>query len=170
MYAIKTNNLTKKYADVTVVDSLDLEIQKGEFLRRGLTGRSLGPLVLAVLYFIHRQKSGITTLTVNEVCVGIISLSVLGFIASGMNVVYQLEQLPLMVAVTIHGMVLYISYFVTYLVNGWLPRGLIPITLFTVFFVCGYIAIWVIIYCITKKRTAQLNKILRLKQNTIRNK
>ena len=91
-----------------------------EFIRRGLAACGFGPIVLAVLYLILHQQGIILMLTVNEVCIGIFTLTLLAFIAGGMNVVYQIERLPLMVAILIHGAVLYISYLATYLFNNWL--------------------------------------------------
>lgn len=138
-----------------------------EFCRRGLIAGSFGPLVLAVLYLILQHKGILQTLTVNEVCLGIVSLWVLAFVAGGMNVLYQMERLPLMVAILIHGSVLYISYLVTYLVNGWLTQGVKPILVFTVIFLFGYIGVWAIIFFITKKRTERVNEILKQKQKKI---
>lgn len=138
-----------------------------EFCRRGLIAGSFGPLVLAVLYLILQHKGILQTLTVNEVCLGIFSLWALAFLAGGMNVLYQMERLPLMVAILIHGSVLYISYLVTYLVNGWLTQGVKPILVFTVIFLFGYIGVWTIIFFITKKRTERVNEILKQKQKKI---
>ena len=91
-----------------------------EFCRRGIAACGLGPIVLAVLYLILQYNGVVETLTVNEVCIGILSLSALAFVAGGMNVVYQIERLPLMVAISIHGGVLYVSYLATYLLIEWL--------------------------------------------------
>ena len=125
-----------------------------------------GPIVLAILYLILQHKADIETLTVNQVCIGIFSLSALAFIAGGMNVIYQIERLPLMVAILIHGGVLYISYLVTYLLNDWLEWGAIPILGFSGIFIFGYLMIWAIIYCIIRKRTERLNEILKKKQES----
>lgn len=57
----------------------------------------------------------------------------------GMNVVYQMERLPLMVAILIHGGVLYIGYLSTYLLNNWLEWGKTPIFVFSCIFVFGYL-------------------------------
>ena len=138
-------------------------IVKG-FCRRGITACGLGPLVLAVLYLILQYNGVVEILTVNEVCVGIISLSALAFVAGGMNVVYQIERLPLMVAILIHGGVLYVSYLVTYLLNNWLESGITPVLIFTGIFVVGYLLIWAVIYSITKRNTDRINEILKLKQ------
>ena len=137
-----------------------------DFLRRGLITCWFGPIVLAVLYLILQQSAAIVTLTVNQVCTGIFSLTALAFLAGGMNAIYQIEQLPLMVAILIHGTVLYIGYLVTYLVNEWLEWGAAPILVFTGIFVLGYLVIWAIIYSIIKKRTAKLNDMLKKKQHS----
>ena len=135
-----------------------------EFIRRGLIASSFGPIVLAILYLILQNQAAVETLTVKEVCLGIFSLSALAFIAGGMNVIYQIERIPLMVAILIQGVVLYISYLGTYLLNDWLEWGAIPILVFSGIFVVGYVVIWVIIYSIIKKRTERLNMILKQKQ------
>ena len=138
-----------------------------EFLRRGLVASGIGPIVLAVVYLILQASAKVYTLTVNDVSVGIFSLFTLAFIAGGMNAIYQIERLPLMAAVLIHGIVLYIGYLVTYLVNDWLDFGIIPIIVFSVIFVLGYIVIWSIIYSIIRKNTAKINRILKKKQGNM---
>ena len=135
-----------------------------EFLRRGLTACGLGPIVLAVIYFVLQQFSAVQTLTVNQVCIGIFSLAALAFIAGGMNVLYKIEQIPLMVAISIHCCVLYVAYLLTYLVNGWLELGILPIMVFTAIFIVGFLAIWAVIYSIIKKDTAKINESLKKKQ------
>lgn len=135
-----------------------------DFVHRGMVAGGIGPLVLAVLYLILQRQANVETLTVNEVCIGILSLTALAFVAGGMNAIYQQERLPLMVAILIHGGVLYLGYLATYLLNGWLQEGLLPILVFTGVFVVGYLMIWAVIYCIIRSRTARLNKMLRKKQ------
>lgn len=132
-----------------------------DFIRRGLAACGFGPIVLAVLYLILQQQGIVENLTVNEVCIGIFSLFALAFIAGGMNFIYQIEQLPLMVAILIHGGILYISYLGTYLLNGWLEWGGIPILVFTGIFVVGYLVIWAVIYSIIKKNTDRINEVLK---------
>lgn len=132
-----------------------------EFFCRGIAACGLGPVVLAVLYLILQRNGAVETLSVNEVCVGIFSLSALAFVAGGMNVVYQIEQLPLMAAISIHGVVLYVSYLLTYLVNDWLDRGTAPILVFTGIFVVGYLLIWAVIYSIIKRNTDKINEAMR---------
>ena len=138
-----------------------------EFLRRGLVACGLGPLVLAILYLILHRTAGLETLTVQQVCLGIFSLSALAFLAGGMNILYQIERLPLMVAILIHGVVLYASYLITYLLNDWLEWGFTPLLVFTGIFLFGYLAIWVVIYTVTKRNTEKLNRKLRQQQKTL---
>lgn len=136
-----------------------------EFLRRGVAACGLGPIVLAVLYLILQHNGTVDALTVNEVCMGIFSLSALAFIAGGMNVIYQIERMPLMVAILIHGAVLYIGYLGTYLLNGWLELGITPILVFSGIFAAGYLVIWAIIYSIFKKNTDRINALLKKQQS-----
>lgn len=135
-----------------------------EFLRRGLVACGFGPLVLAICYLILQHQADVVTLSVNQVCLGIFSLSALAFFVGGMNAIYQIERLPLMVAVFIHGTVLYVGYLGTYLLNGWLEWGGIPILVFSGIFVFGYLAIWAVIYSIIKRNTEKINAILQQKQ------
>ena len=138
-----------------------------DFLRRGAVASGIGPIVLAIIYLILRYAADVESLTVNQVCIGIFSLTALAFIAGGMNVLYQIERLPLMIAILIHGSVLYVSYLATYLINDWLDLGAIPIIVFSAIFVVGYIVIWAIIYSIIKRNTARLNEMLQKKQQSV---
>ena len=135
-----------------------------EFLRRGITACGLGPTVLAILYLILHKTVGIETLSVEQVCIGIFSTLILAFIAGSINAIYRIERLPLMAAITIHGVILYFGYLGTYLVNNWLEWNRVSIFVFTGIFVAGYLTIWVIIYSVIKKRTARINEILTKKR------
>lgn len=135
-----------------------------EFLRRGLVACGFGPVVLAFVYIVLNKYAAVEMLTVNEVATGIFSLTALAFIAGGMNAVYQIERLPLMIAILIHGVVLYGSYLTTFLVNDWLESGMIPILIFTAVFIVGYLVIWAVIYTVIRKRTQKINAILKAKK------
>lgn len=137
-----------------------------EFLRRGAIASGIGPIVLAIIYMILHQVAEVETLTVNQVCIGIFSLTALAFIAGGMNALYQIDHLPLMPAILIHGSGLYLSYLGTYLLNDWLDFGIIPIIVFSAIFVVGYIVIWAIIYSIIKRNTEKLNRMLNQKRQS----
>ena len=136
-----------------------------EFLRRGIAAWGLGPVILAVVYLVLQHQGLVQTLTVSEVCLGILSLSVLAFIVGGMNIIYQIEQLPLMVAILIHGGILYICYLATYLLNGWLEHGVSQILVFSGFFALGYLIIWAVIYSVTRHNTGKINTVLKKQQH-----
>lgn len=138
-----------------------------DFLFRGMVACGLGPLALAVIYLILQKNGVVSTLTVNEVTTGILSIAVLAFIAGGLNALYQIERLPLFSAILIHGVVLYLTYLVTYLLNGWFQKGAAPVLIFTGIFIVGYIIIWIMIYFVTRKRAAKLNVILEQRQKSV---
>ena len=139
------------------------------FMRRGCAACGFGPLVLAVLYLILQEQGILEHLTVNQVCLGIFSITALAFIAGGMNAIYQIERLPLMVAILIHGCVLYVTYLATYLLNGWLNRSATPILVFSGIFVIGYLIIWAIIYSTIKNKTDHINAMLKKQQQSAGN-
>lgn len=135
-----------------------------DFFRRGLVACGFGPMVLAFVYIVLNKHATVESLNVNEVVKGIFSMTALAFIAGGMNAIYQIERLPLMSAVLIHGGVLYGSYLTTFLVNDWLESGMIPILIFTAVFIVGYLVIWAVIYTVIRKRTQKINAILKAKK------
>ena len=137
------------------------------FLKRGMIACGIGPIVLAIVYIILEQTGEINALTIKQVCIGIFSLSILAFVAGGLNAIYQIEKIPFMLAVLIHGIVLYIFYLATYLVNNWIQFSVIPIVVFSIIFVLGYITIWGITYCIIKKSTSDINEKLRKKNQNV---
>ena len=132
-----------------------------DFLLRGLISAAGGPLVLAVIYGILSATGAVETITTNEVCLSIITITLLAFTAAGMTAIYQMEQLPLPTMILLHGGALYIAYILTYLINGWLQNSLIPILIFTGIFAAGYALIWLIIYAIERNKTEKLNKLLK---------
>ena len=133
------------------------------FVLRGLVAAGGGPLVLAIIYGVLGETGAISSLTPREVSVGILSVLLLAFIVAGMNAIYQVEQLPLMMAILLHGIALYATYILIYLFNGWLQEQLIPILTFTVVFVVGYAIIWLIIFLSSHIRTRRINALLRSK-------
>ena len=132
-----------------------------EFLKRGLLAAGGGPVVLAIIYGIVGATGQVSTLSPGEVCLGILSITVMAFIAAGITAVYQMEQLPLGWAVLLHGAVLYLDYLLIYLLNGWLPREKPGFWIFTGVFTGGYAMIWIIIYFSTKAKTEKINQALQ---------
>ena len=132
-----------------------------EFLFRGLLCASGGPIVLAIIYGILGASSAVASFSPREVCMGILTITLLAFIAAGMTAIYQMEQLPLPTMILLHGGALYIAYLLTYLLNGWLLNQLVPILIFTGIFIACYAIIWLIIYCIERAKAEKLNKLLK---------
>ncbi len=134
-----------------------------EFLLRGLTCAAGGPVVLAIIYGILGATGAAESLSPREVCMGILSITLLAFIVAGMTAIYQMEQLPLPTMILLHGGVLYIAYILTYLLNGWLLNQLKPVLVFTGIFIGGYGAIWTVIYAVTNAKAKKINEKLKEK-------
>lgn len=135
-----------------------------EFFLRGLIAGGFGPIVLAVVYLILNHAVGVETLSVGQLCVGILSLYALAFIVGGLNVLYRIERLPLTFAILIHGGVLYVCYLITYLLNGWIENGVMPIIVFSLIFIIGFVSIWAVIFLVTKVNTKKVNEALKQKR------
>ena len=132
-----------------------------DFVLRGLICAAGGPLVLAIIYGILGATGTVAALTPYEVCLGIISISLLAFLAAGCTTLYQIEQLSVFFAALIHGAVLYITYIVIYLINGWLLQQLDAILIFTGIFIGGYALVWLVIWLVTKQAAKKLNEKLK---------
>lgn len=131
-----------------------------DFCKRGMTAAWGGPVIVAIICGVLGMTGAVESLSVKEVCMAILSSTLMAFIAAGIPVVYQVEQLPLPMAILIHCGVLYLDYILVYLMNGWLPNQLGPIAVFTLIFVAGYAVIWLIIYQFIKKDIKKLNSKL----------
>lgn len=129
-----------------------------EFLKRGLVAAAGGPVVLAIVYGILGAAGVVHSLCPAEVTRGILSVTVMAFIAAGITVVYTVEQLPLLSAILLHAGVLYADYLLMYLLNSWIPRNATGIGIFTAIFAVGYTLIWLCIYAVTKANTNRLNQ------------
>ena len=132
-----------------------------EFLFRGLISAAGGPVVLAIIYGILGATGAAESLSPREVCMSILSITLLAFLVAGMTAIYQMEQLPLPIMILLHGGVLYIAYILTYLINGWLSNAVAPVLFFTGIFIAGYALVWLIIYLIEKAKAEKLNKLLK---------
>ena len=134
-----------------------------DFLLRGLICAGGGPIVLAIIYGILGVTGAVEALSPGTVSMGILSITLLAFIAAGMTAIYQMEQLPLPIMILFHGGALYIAYILTYLLNGWLHNSLVPILIFTGIFIAGYALIWLIIYLVEKAKAEVLTRKLKEK-------
>lgn len=133
-----------------------------EFLKRGFVSAWGGPFVLAIIYFIVGKIEKVESISINEVSLGIISITVMAFMAGGITAIYQSEKLPLASSIMIHAAVLYLDYLIMYLFNDWIPRSKIGI--FTVIFAVGFAVVWLIIYLFVKDNADSINKLRSEKQ------
>lgn len=131
-----------------------------EFILRGFVACGFGPIILAIIYGVLGATGAAQTLTPAEVCKGILTIALMAFIAGGVTAVYQMEELPLFLAILIHGIALYLDYLMIYLVNGWIAEGVKPLLIFTGIFILGYAIIWAIIYAIIRKDARNINRHL----------
>lgn len=131
-----------------------------DFFFRGLMAAAGGPLVLAIVYGILGATGAVDTLAPEEVCKGILMVTLLAFTVAGMTAIYQVEQLPLPSAILIHGGALYLVHILIYLINGWLKNQLVPIAIFTAVFILGYALIWLCIYLSIRAKTDLINRKL----------
>ena len=134
-----------------------------EFLFRGCLAAGGGPLVLALIYGVLGATGTGRAITPAEVCIGILTVTLLAFLVAGMTAIYQLEQLPLISAVLIHGAGLYCAYIVTYLLNGWLQPTLTAVLVFSGIFIVCYGLIWLGIYAVSRRKIEKMNRKLRKK-------
>lgn len=128
-----------------------------QFFLRGLVAMGFGPIVLAIVYLILGITGVAEAISVYEMALGIITITALAFLCGGITVVYQIEELAISKAITLHGIIIYIAYAVVYLTNGWLAEGAAPFLIFTAIFIVGYLLVWLIIYFVTKRGTKKLN-------------
>jgi len=133
----------------------------GEFLHRGFIACGFGPIIWAIIiHILSRQNDVVQTIPANEVVLGILTSALLAFIAGGINAIYIIERIPLIFAIFIHAVILYLDYIVIYLVNGWMKAEMKILTVFTVCFFLGFAIIWAMIYFYTRKSTDKMNKKL----------
>ena len=132
-----------------------------EFVKRGLMAAWGGPVILAIIYACLGKSGVLIALTPREVATGVLSITLMAFIVAGISMIYQVEELPLAVAILIHAGVLYLDYLLVYLLNRWMPRNGQGIGVFTAIFAAGYGLVWLIIYLSIRAKTRKLNEKIR---------
>lgn len=130
-----------------------------EFAKRGMMAAWGGPVILCIVWACLQKAGVVTTIDVNTVIMAVISSLIIAFVAAGISVVYQMEQLPKSMAALIQMAVLYLDYLILYLLNGWLPVKAIGI--FTILFIVGFLIIWAIIYLTIRNCVKKINAQLR---------
>ena len=116
------------------------------FVKRGMVAAWGGPAILCIVWACLWHADTMQKLE-------------MAFIAGGISVIYQLEQLPKAMAALIQMAVLYVDYLGIYLLNGWLPLNAIPV--FTLIFAVGFAAIWAMIYLYVKRTVSDLNEKIK---------
>lgn len=127
-----------------------------DFCKRGMVAAWSGPVIMAIVWLCLKASGVVETLTVDQVVIGIISTTIMVFIAAGISIVYQIETLPKSIAALIQMAVLYIDYMGIYLLNGWLPIEKIGI--FTLIFIAAFAVIWLIIYLTIRMKVNRINQ------------
>ena len=129
-----------------------------EFIFRGLIAAGFGPIVYGIVIFII-ETCGVNAMQDDSMILkAILSTYMMAFICAGASVIWQNERLGLGYSALIHGTVIYISYLITYLLNGWLDHD--KIGQFSIIFISGYIIIWLIIFITEKLKAKKLNQQL----------
>lgn len=130
-----------------------------EFLKRGLLFAWGGPAVVAFVWLCLNRSGELTALSVGEAVLGVYSSTVLAFVAAGITVVYQMEQLPKPIAGLIHMAVLYADYLVVYLLNGWIKPQVVAV--FSLVFVLGFGTIWGAVYLTARRNVSRMNRCVQ---------
>ena len=126
------------------------------FCKRGLIAAWGGPVIMAIVWLCLKSAGVVETLTVDQAVLGIISTTVMAFVAAGISIVYHIETLTKSMAALIQMAVLYIDYMGIYLLNGWLPVE--RIGAFTLIFIAAFAVIWLIIYLSIRMKVNRINQ------------
>lgn len=130
-----------------------------EFLKRGMLFAWGGPAVVAFVWLCLNRSGELTALSVGEAVLGVYSSTVLAFVAAGITVIYQMEQLPKPIAGLIHMAVLYADYLVVYLLNGWIKPQVVAV--FSLIFVLGFGMIWGVVYLTARRNVSRMNRCVQ---------
>ena len=128
-----------------------------EFFLRGLMFGGLGPIILAIIYFIVSKIHPETVLNGTEILLGVISVYLLAFIHAGASVFNQIEEWGLNKSIACHFGTLYLAYSFCYLVNTWIPFDIKIFGIFTAVFIAIYFVVWIIVYLSVRNCSKKLN-------------
>lgn len=131
-----------------------------EFCLRGMAFGGFGPLVYGIVMLIIYLCGDNTAIDGLIIFKGVLSTYLLGFICAGVSIVWNIDKLGIGFAILIHGSALYISYLLTYLINGWLGNNN-GILIFSIVFILGYVLVWLVIYIIEKCKAKKLTRNLK---------
>lgn len=126
-----------------------------DFFMRGSSAAWCGPVSVCLVWVCLDAAGVLGPMDIATVTKGVISGTVIAFIAAGITAIHQLEQLPRGIAILIHAAVLYLDYLIIYLLNNWLSVS--RIWIFTLCFAAGFALIWVIIFAVNRKAVNRMN-------------
>lgn len=117
-----------------------------DFALRGMIAAGFGPLILVTIYLGLQLSKTVTNLSVAQVNLNIISSLILAFIAGEISAIFRVERISIGTATLIDAVVIYFDCLVIYLINDWIKAQAIPLIIFTIIYIVGYLIIWLIIY------------------------
>ena len=129
-----------------------------EFIKRGLMFCWGGPIVLAIVWLFINKGDIASQISLYKASISVISVTILAFIVAGISTIYQIESLPITIAGLVQCLVIYLTYLVVYLLNGWINKSIIKP--FTIIFVISFIVIWLCIYLVIRKNVNNINNKL----------
>ena len=133
-----------------------------QFLLRGLIFGGFGPIILAIICFIHAKIDSEAVFTGAEILANTISVYLLAFVHAGASVFNQIDKWGLNKSTTIHFATLYIAYSLCYLLNTWIPFDVKIFGIFTAIFITIYFAVWITVYLCVKSCSKKLNAKIQL--------
>lgn len=129
-----------------------------DFLLRGAVFGGLGCIVVATVYLIVGLTTGDTAMTTLGFFRATISGYALAFVVAGASVFYQIDAWGLAKSTLCHVVLLYFAYLGANLLNGWLPRDLASVGIFTGAFAGIYLVIWAVVTVSVTATARKLNK------------
>jgi hypothetical protein len=132
-----------------------------EFFFRGMMFGGLGPIVLAIIYYIVSVVDTSTIFEGKEILSGIISVYLLAFVHAGASVFNQIEEWGINKSIAAHFATLYAAYSVCYFTNTWIPFEAKTFAVFTGVFVAIYAVVWTIVYLCVRKSGKKISDRLK---------
>ena len=130
-----------------------------KFCHRGLKISGFGPIVYGIVMYVLYLCNVDTISNGVMIFKGIVSTYIVGFIASGIGIIYDEERLGIGFSSLIHGFVLYFCYLFMYLFNGWIIKE--NILWFSLIFFLVYFVIWIGAFMVEMIRAKRFNSLIK---------
>lgn len=137
-----------------------MNIYLKEFLKRGFMFSGLGPVVMAIIYFIISSVEENFILDGKQLLIAVISTYFLAFVQAGVTVFNQIDHWSVPKSLACHLSSLYVTYLVCYLVNSWIPFNISMVIVFSIIFILTFFVIWITVYLCVRYLSRRLNKNL----------